>query len=1105
MKIKWIMFLLITCFIAGSIMATENGDSSKGYIYSMEGLFAKKDRVEVNKRSRYEYLSLTTKQKKIEDEESALMRESVKKLSKAQMETWLRDIHPKGKSSEVEMKAKTKEWISKKGEKGFLENAGQMMDMEGNPVPYVLFKVEVNGMNMYVTEKGLTYVFLKIEEDEKEREREREEKKKGIRREKEEEEIEIKWERIDVELKGASIKKENIEKEGASTWHYNYFYPHCPDGIYGVKEYEKIRIKDVYPGIDWVLYNSSEKGYKYDFEVKLGADYRQIELVYKSKRPIKLNKEGEIEMYSAYGNSKEEKPVSYCGNKEVSTSYKINYQKPIKINQDSGYETSVVFEIPDGQLKKDEVLVIDPQLYWATFYGGGGYDGPMSVDTDNNGNVFVTGYTYSTDFPVQNAGTFFQGTNAGDVNAFILKFDNAGNRIWATYYGGSGIDSGISIATDNSGNVFVTGLAASTDFPVQNAGTFFQGTNSGALDAFILKFDNTGNRLWATFYGGNDIDIGTSITIDNSGNVFVTGYTASTNFPLQNAGTFFQGTFGGGVYPYDAFILKFNNAGNRLWATYYGGSGDDRGYSIATDNNGNVFVTGNTSSPNFPVQNAGTFFQGTKAGGLYDAFILKFDNAGNRFWATYYGGSEEDECYSIATDNSGNVFVIGLTNSLDFPVQNAGTFFQGTYAGDVDAFILKFNNAGTRLWATYYGGSMSEYILGPTYDNLAIDTCGNVYLGFETSSDPFPHLQNSCDTQYFDNTYNGGSSDILLSLFNNSGNLLWCTYLGGDGDDFRCPLAVDANNNLFVSGEWVDSGSGVNTATYPLTNPGGGAYYDTTFNDGTHNGFMVKFCSSPCLCSPYNGCIVSNVLNVTVTSTNILCNSQCTGTATATPSGGSSPYTYSWTGGQTTQTATGLCAGTYTVTVTDANGSTQTATVTVFSIPGPTAEVSASVNNIIPGGSTQLYASGGLTYQWLPTTGLSCTDCPNPVASPKETTSYCVWVTDSNNCKDSACITINVDILCDDEIFIPNVFSPNEDNINDMACVIINPSCVKELTFAIYNRWGVKVFETNDVTSCWDGKYKGKLLNSAVFFYYLQAKLIDGTQVTKSGNISLMR
>jgi gliding motility-associated-like protein len=1073
----------------------------------MDGLFAKKDRVEVNKQSRYEYLSLTSKPKKIDDEETALMRESVKKLSKVQMDTWLSNANTKVKSSELEMKAKTKEWTSKKGEKGFLENAGQMMDMEGNPVPFVLFKVEVNGMNMYVTEKGLTYVFLKIEEHEKEREREKEGKKEKLGMKMEEENIEIKWERIDVELKGASIKKENIEKEGASSTNFNYFYPHYPDGIYGVKEYEKIRIKEVYPGIDWVLYNSGEKGYKYDFEVKPGADYRQIELVYRSKRPIKLNKEGEIEMYTAYGNSKEEKPVSYSGNKEVNTNYKINYQRAIKINQDSGYETSVVFEIPEEQINRYETLVIDPQLYWATFYGGDdGWEGPMSVDTDNSGNVFVTGYTQSTNFPVQNAGTFFQGTNAGDVNAFILKFDNAGNRIWATYYGGSGIDSGNSIATDNSGNVFLTGHTTSTDFPVQNAGTFFQGTFAGGGfllvggDAFILKFDNAGNLLWATYYGGNEDDSAYSIAIDNSGNVFVAGITLSTNFPIQNAGTFFQWTYGGGLY--DAFILKFDNAGNLLWATYYGGSDDDYGFSIATDNSGNVFVTGNTSSPNFPVQNAGTFFQGTLGGGTFDVFILKFDNVGNLLWATYYGGSWDDYGYSIAIDNSGNVFVTGWTASTNFPLQNAGTFFQASNGGGLyDAFILKFDNAGNRLWATYYGGSGDETF--GSYDIIAIDACGNVYLGFETSSDPFPHLQNSCDTQYFDNTYNGGISDILLSLFNNSGNLLWCTYLGGDGDDFRCPLAVDANNNLFVSGEWVDSGSGVNTTTYPLTNPGGGAYYVPSFN-GADDGFMVKFCSSHCLCSPYNGCIVSNVLNVTVTSTNILCNSQCTGTATATPSGGSSPYTYSWTGGQTTQTATGLCAGTYTVTVTDANGSTQTATVTVFSPPGPTVEVSASVNNIIPGGTTQLYASGGLTYQWLPTTGLSCTDCPNPVASPKETTSYCVWVTDSINCKDSACITINVDI-CDDEIFIPNVFSPNEDNINDMACVIINPSCVNELTFAIYNRWGVKVFETNDVTSCWDGKYKGKLLNSAVFFYYLQAKLIDGTQVTKSGNISLMR
>jgi gliding motility-associated-like protein len=938
-------------------------NGSNNYIYSFDVNTAKQDNVEVIKQIRHTSPSLTSEHIKNKEKElTGILKKNTMKLLGLPMDTWLSNTNSKGKSSEIEMKTKTSEWVNKKGEKGFIENVGQMKDMDGNPVPFVFFKAEAPGMNIYITKKGITYLFFKKEKKEK-----KNEKGECLLADTEEENIKIEWERMDVELKGCSIKKENIIKENASITHFNFFYPHCSNGIYGVKEYKKIIIKEVYPGIDWVLYNSSEKGFKYDFIVHPGADYKNIQLIYKSKKRIAINAEGEIEVHTRSGNMKEQSPVSFYEGKELKTIFKQNYQKNISINGDNGFETSIAFYFPlvNFDLTTSN-LIIDPQLTWATFYGGGNFDDPMSVDTDNSGNVFVTGRSQSTNFPVQNAGTFFQGINAGSYDAFILKFDNAGFLLWATYYGGTAWDEGNSIVTDNSGNVFVTGRTQSTDFPVQNAGTFFQGINAGNNDAFILKFDNLGNRLWATYYGGSGEDICMSITTDNSGNVFVTGRTQSTDFPVQNAGTFFQGINAGS---YDAFILKFDNLGNRLWATYYGGSSnDDYGFSITTDNIGNVFVVGDTYSYNFPVQNAGTFFQGTSAGSL-DVFILKFDNAGNRLWATYYGGSGVDRGFSIATDNSGNVFVTGGTSSTNFPVQNAGTFFQGSFGGSVDAYILKFDNAGNRLWATYYGGSGTDYSFSPTYDNIAIDSCGNVYLGFETNSNPFPYLQNSCDGQYFDYTYNGGSYDILLSLFNNSGNLLWCTYLGGDGSDYGAPLTVDTNNSLFVGGDCTGV---TNNATYPVTNPGGGAYYDPTFNGG-NDGFIAKFCSAPCLCSPYNGCIICTPPSVTITATGSL---NCTTntvqiTTTVTPSSG---ITYNWSGpgivsGSSTGTIIVNQGGTYNVTVTTSNGCTATTSQAITqntTAPFVTTFASGTLNcttNTVQV-TTTVTPSSGIIYNW---------------------------------------------------------------------------------------------------------------------------------------------
>ncbi|MFH0865911.1 MAG: SBBP repeat-containing protein, partial [Bacteroidota bacterium] len=880
----------------------------------------------------------------------------------------------------------------------------------------------------------------------------------------EDENIKIEWNRVDMELKGASIKKENITTEGKSNDFSQYFLSHCPEGITDVRTYRKITIADIYPGIDWVFYNSSEKGFKYDFIVHPGADPRQIEFIYIAKNPLQLDKQGNLQIKAELGNITENAPESFLDDKLIDSRFKILSTEKNKYN---GYDTYIQFSFHDSKLQTpNSTLTIDPALFWATFYGGNYGESLHSVAVDATGNVFVTGDTQSIDFPTQNSGTFFQGNITGNTNVFILKFNNTGSLLWATYYGGTKWgDYSSSITTDYLGNVFVTGVAQSTDFPTQNAGTFFQGVSGANPDVFILKFDNAGNRLWATYYGGFEYERGFSIATDTYGNVFIAGITYSNDFPTQDAGTFFQGAKATGGH--SSFILKFDNAGNRLWATYYGGKEIgmifDPHPSIAIDVAGNVFVTGETYSTDFPVQDAGTFFQGTNAG-FADAFILKFDNAGNRLWATYYGGSNFDGRNSIATDAYGNVFVAGTTVSTDFPVQNAGTFFQGTHGGgDDDAFIIKFDNAGNRLWATYYGNSEDDYMCTSDGDNLAIDNCGNVYLSFTTSS-PDITTKVSCDGEYFDNTF-GGAVDQFIILFSNTGGVLWATYLGGNSNDYSSPLAVDANNNLFVSGVWGYNRS-INIATYPLTNPGGGAYYDGTPKLTAHaDGFMAKFVHVPmtlnttsttsnggCTCSATvtteGGCsgtytykwnttpeqTTQTAVNLcsgtyTVTVSDELCNTNtavvivkcgscnlvinytksdetCSysddGSIALTVSGGTPDYTYNWSTGQTTEDISGLNAGTYTVTVTDSTNCAKDTTMSITEPPAVTADV-GSDTIICNGSSTNLTATGGINYSW------STGDTVDIITiSPIITTSYTVTVTDVNGCTDIDDVSVTI-------------------------------------------------------------------------------------------------
>jgi gliding motility-associated-like protein len=228
----------------------------------------------------------------------------------------------------------------------------------------------------------------------------------------------------------------------------------------------------------------------------------------------------------------------------------------------------------------------------------------------------------------------------------------------------------------------------------------------------------------------------------------------------------------------------------------------------------------------------------------------------------------------------------------------------------------------------------------------------------------------------------------------------------------------------------------------------------------------------------------------------------CSGeNASLTASGGGN---YLWNPtGQSTSSITVNPASTTTYSVIVSIGScTDTATATVIVNPGPTATAGTDITINI-GSSTTLTGSGGGTYSWSPSTGLSCSNCQTPVANPTVTTNYCLYVSDANGCDDSSCVTVTVvDNLCK-PIYLPNAFSPNGDLEDDT--LFVYGTCIKEMKLIIYNRWGQKVFESNSQPEGWDGMYKGKLEDSAVFAYYLTYTLDDGTAGKKQGNISLVR
>jgi len=718
---------------------------------------------------------------------------------------------------------KARAWLNNQS-LAFCENRGQFTDGSGRPAENVLFKTSFGNCDIYITREGLSYVFLKHEEKEECLKAENNRPEFGG---KEKAGKKVLYYRLDMSLEGATIAHDNIIKEEEGTQGVNnYFYAHCPEGIYGVKGYGKITIKNIYKGIDWVIYsngNSKQHPLKYDFVVHPQANYKDIKIRFLNAQSTRLaENDTKLKIQTIAGNIEEGNLLSYLPDNNEKQGIESKYVE----NKDQ----LIAFEI--GDYDKTKTLVIDP-LVWATYYGGSGDDEFNSISTDSQDNIYIAGLTYaSPDFPTQQLpGAYWQETNAGgeDEDAFILKFNSQGVRQWATYYGGTGSDIFYSVCLDSQDNIVLSGCTTSPDFPTQQlAGAYWQTGNPIAWDICIVKLNNQGIRQWATYYSGSGSDFGRSMCIDSRDNVYITGETSSHDLPTQQlAGAYWQpDNTGPGLN--DPFIIRFNNQGALVWATYYGSSDEDRGFCIRTDSQDNVYMTGYTYGTDFPVQQlAGAYWQGNRIGNT-DAFLLKFDPQGVRQWATYYGGTGHELGYAIGFDSEDNVYFSGTTSSTDLPTQQlAGAFWQDTSGGKTDLFILKFNNQGVRQWATYYGGSGDDYP-----NSICNDSQNNIYFTGNTASADFP-TQDLTGEYFQPDRY--GAQDAFILQFNNQGARQWATYYGSDGWDFGVDISVDSQDFVyFVGTAWGND-------AYTM-DPANGAYYDSIFNGG-RDGYIFK--SSP--------------------------------------------------------------------------------------------------------------------------------------------------------------------------------------------------------------------------------------------------------------------
>jgi uncharacterized protein (TIGR02145 family) len=443
------------------------------------------------------------------------------------------------------------------------------------------------------------------------------------------------------------------------------------------------------------------------------------------------------------------------------------------------------------------------QRQWGTYFGGTGQEDLGSCIVNRGGNIYVSGDTKSTS-GIATIGSHQSVYGGGLYDCFFEKFNQAGNRLWGTYYGGEGVDQGGIMNVDKNGNIFLTGTTHS-DTGIATSGSYQPNRNSpNGENAFLAKLDSNGVRLWGTYYGGEVGEQGSACSTDGSGNVYFAGWTQSlANIASPGA---FQQTYGGG--PNDGFLAKFTTGGQRVWATYYGGANGEAFYGCSSDYTGNVCLVGETNSTN-RIASPGCH-QPAFGGGPQDAFIVKFDSLGQRQWGTYYGGTDGEYAYDCTFGWNNSIYMAGTSASV-FNISTPDAY-QPALAGLDDGFLVKFNAAGQRQWGTYYGGSGWDIFTKCVYiqgDTLCL--AGTTHSSFNIAS-----------PGSYQEFYAGISDEMLVKFIECepidtvgpvSGPTNVC--LNATGISYSVPVLAPIGNYIWTlpPGASIASGSGTNTIT----------------------------------------------------------------------------------------------------------------------------------------------------------------------------------------------------------------------------------------------------------------------------------------------------
>ncbi|MBI2270868.1 MAG: gliding motility-associated C-terminal domain-containing protein [Bacteroidetes bacterium] len=897
-----------------------------------------------------------------------------------------------------------------------------------------------------------------------------------------------------VEFMNANNNVDHKGLHAAETYH-NYYIGNDPQKwASGVKLFEEINYTNLYNGIDLKMY-SNDMQPKYDFIVKHGADISKIAMKYTGADRLQLREDNLI-ITTSLGLITEQKPYAYqyINGKKVEVLCKYVLKNSI-----------VTFDLPNGYDKNYE-LTIDPVLIGSTYSGSTADNWGFTATYDNSSNMYSGGIVTNTrSGPGSAAGTFpitvgaFQTTFGGGGTGgsypwpwdiAIVKYNTTGSaQLYSTYLGGSENEYPHSMVVNNSDELYVFGKTYSTNFPVSS--TAYDKTLSGKADIIVTKFNSAGTALLGSTYIGGTDDDGVNfdadelifgnlkfnygddargeIIVDKTGDCYVASCTKSLNFPVT-AGAYKTTYAGGGQ---DGCVFKLNSGLTALtWSTFLGGTADDAVFGLTLDNANNVYVAGGTMSSDFPVTSG---VLNTTYKGSIDGFVSIVKNNGTALMAsTYIGTSSYDQCYFVQSDKKDNVYVYGQTKGVY-------TVTAGVYSSTKGGlFIHKINSALTMTaFSTIIGDAINT---SPNISPSAflVDNCENVYIagwggkcstgigggqgnttGLPVTSDAYQSSTDGCDF-------------YLMSLSKNAATLIYATFFGAGGNRNE---HVDGGTSRFdkrgVVYQSVCASCG-GTSTFPTTAT---AWSKTNKSGNCNNAvFKIDF-QTPNVVAIASTTGVVGCAPLTYT----FINGSANASSYEWDFGDGSPIDYS-----TAPSHQFVNGGTYTVKIIAKNplscNGVDSATVQVTVTPGPVVDLGVDYDmtcNALKD-ITLDAKNAGSTYLWN-------TGATTQSIQPPDSGKY--WVTATSTT--TGCSSVDTINLVGPPMpegarpyIIPNIFTPNGDSKND-TFVISAKGQVSEFNIKIYNRWGLLVFESNDINNSWSGKIGSSDASDGTYYYLL--------------------